>query len=382
MQDPTKEAIATTTIVQSGFLSTGSMSTNRALHTATLLGDNKVLIVGGCEEDDTTGCAPKSSAELFDTATGTFSLTESLAVARDSHTATLLPNGKVLIAGGITNPSLPITAELYDSAAGAFVRTGNMVTTRHSHTATLLSDGRVLVTGGADVAGVPIASAELYDPSNDTFTPTGSMLKPRVGHSATLLTNGKVLIAGGDTPACAGCLSEPDFTAEIYDPATGLFTRTGDMPWPMSGQTATRLNSGVVLVVGGHFCGIYESGGAGSECATSDVSNQAVLYDPASSTFRVTGSMTYGRAGHSATLLTDGKVLIAAGLGEDPATEAEDITFTAELYDPAAGLFSRTGGMASARTSHTATLLLNGTVLVVGGCDQIECSLSTAELYK
>src|SRR5262249_57398086 len=119
----------------------------------------------------------------------------------------------------------------------------------HSHTATLLSDGRVLVTGGADVAGVPIASAELYDPSNDTFTPTGSMLKPRVGHSATLLTDGKGLIAGGDTPACACCLSEADFTAEIYDPATGLFTRTGDMPWHMSGQTATRLNHGAVLVV-------------------------------------------------------------------------------------------------------------------------------------
>ncbi len=382
IQDPTKEAIATIAIVQSGFLSTGSMSTYRALHTATLLRDNKVLIVGGCEEDYTTGCAPKTSAELFDSTTGTFSLTGSLAVARDSHTATLFPNGKVLIAGGLTGPSTTTTAELYDAATGAFTPTGSMVAIRHSHTATLLSNGKVLVTGGADISGAALASAELYDPASETFAPTGTMLKPRVGHSATLLTNGKVLIVGGDTPACAGCLDVPDNTAELYDPATSLFTRTGDMPWPISGQTATRLNSGAVLVVGGYFCGIYESGGAGSECATSDVSNQAVLYDPAASTFSVTGSMAFGRAGHSATLLPDGKTLIAGGIGEDPRTEAEDVTFTAELYDPATGLFSRTGSMVSARTSHTASLLSNGTVLVVGGCDQIECSLSTAELYK
>jgi hypothetical protein len=149
----------------------------------------------------------------------------------------------------------------------------------------------------------------------------------------------------------------------------------------MSGQTATRLKSGVVVVVGGYFCGIYETGGAASDCATSDVSNRAVLYDPAASAFSATGSMAYGRAGHSATLLPDGKILIAGGVvSEDPNTGAEEITFTAELYDPATGLFNRTGSMVSARTFHTATLLSNGMVLVAGSCDQ--CFLSSAELYN
>src|SRR5262249_24146308 len=128
MEDTTKEAIATITVVQSGFLHTGSTSTDRAFHTATLLGNNKVLIVGGCEEDYQTGCAPKSSAEVFDPSAGAFSPTGGLAVARASHTATLLPDSKVLadstvlIAGGSRDDS----AELYDPASGTFTATGNM----------------------------------------------------------------------------------------------------------------------------------------------------------------------------------------------------------------------------------------------------------------
>jgi Galactose oxidase, central domain len=383
MEDTNKEAIATISVVQSGFLSTGSMSTDRAFHTATLLGINKVLIVGGCEEDYQTGCAPKSSAEVFDPSAGTFSPTGGLAVARASHTATLIPDGKllanskVLVAGGSRDDS----AELYDSASGTFTPTGSMTAVRHSHTASLLPGGKVLLAGGADLSGAPLASAELYDASTGTFTVTGSMQKPRVGHSATLLASGKVLIAGGYSPACAGCIVVPDSTAELYDPATGLFTRTGDMPGPIAIHTATRLANGVVLVTGGDFCGATGAGG-GSECAAEDGTNQALLYDPATGTFSVTGSMAYARIGHSATLLSDGKVLIAGGLGADPVTFDDVTTFTAELYDPATGLFSRTGSMDSARTSHTATLLSNGTVLVSGGCGQFECSVSSAELYK
>jgi hypothetical protein len=383
-EDATKDAAATITVVQSGFLPTGSMSTDRARHTATLLGSDKVLIVGGCEEDYQTGCAPKNSAELFDPTTGTFSPTGSLAIARDSHTATLLPNGKVLIAGGSLDPSVLVTAELYDPRTATFTPTGRMDAIRHSHTATLLSalsDGKVLVTGGADATGTPLASAEVYDPSTGTFTLTGSMQKPRIGHSATLLASGKVLIAGGYTPACAGCIAVPDDTAELYDPSTGLFTRTGNMPGPIAQHTATRLSSGLVLITGGDFCGATGAG-AGSECAAEDGSNQTLLYDAVTGTFNVTGSMAFARIGHSATLLSNGKVLIGGGFGADPVTFDDATTFTAEIYDPAIGLFSRTGSMVSARTSHTATLLADGRVLVVGGCDQIECSLSSAEIYK
>src|SRR5262249_28978112 len=163
----TKEAIATITVVQSGFLHTGSTSTDRAFHTATLLGNNKVLIVGGCEEDYQTGCTPKSSAEVFDPSAGSFSPTGGVDVSRASPTATLRPDSKVLadstvlIAGGSRDDS----AELYDPASGTFTATGNMTAIRHSHTATLLPGGKVLLTGGADHSGAPLASAELYDVS-------------------------------------------------------------------------------------------------------------------------------------------------------------------------------------------------------------------------
>jgi hypothetical protein len=173
----------------------------------------------------------------------------------------------------------------------------------------------------------------------------------------------------------------PDSTAGLYDPATGLFARTGDMPGPIAIHTATGLANGVVLFAGGDFCGATGAGG-GSECAAEDGTTQALLYDSATGSFSVTGSMAYARIGHSATLLSDGKVLIAGGLGADPVTFDDVTTFAAELFDSATGLFSRTGSMVSARTSHTAVLLSDGTVLVVGGCDQIECSLSSAELYK
>src|SRR5262249_36467874 len=135
---------------------------------------------------------------------------------------------------------------------------------------------------------------------------------------------------------------------------------------------------GLVLIAGGDFCGL-SGAGAGSECAPEDGTYEAELYDPGAGTFSVTGQMAFSRIAHSATLLSDGKVLIAGGFGF---TENDVATFTAELYDPATGMFGRTGSMASARTSHTATLLANGTVLVTGGCDQIACSLSTSEIYK
>jgi len=374
LEDPSKDAVATITVVPSGFLSTGPMATARAFHTATLLGNKKVLIVGGCEEND-QACVPKKSAELFDPLTGTFSSTGDLAVPRTSHTATLLPGGNVLVAGGSVDPSASVSAELYDAATGTFAPVGNMVSLRHSHTATLLPDGKVLLTGGDDLAGAPLSSAELYDPSNKTFTPTGSMEKPRVAHTATLLANGKVLVNGGYTPACAGCIVIPDATAELYDPSAGVFTPTGSMPGPLAQHSATLLTTGLVLVAGGDFCGNTGAGG-GSECAAEDGSNQTLLYDPASGTFAIAGTMAFARIGHTATLLSDGKVLMAGGLGADV------VTFTAELYDPTTGLFTPTGSMVSPRISHAATFLANGAVLVTGGCDQVVCSLLSAELYK
>jgi hypothetical protein len=154
-------------------------------------------------------------------AQGIFTATGPSTVPRSGHTATLLADGKVLIAGGWTPEGTGSTggavssAELYDPSTGTFSRTGSMTTNRQGHTATLLADGRVLIAGGANFA----ASAELYEPATGTFTATGAMLKPRSGHVAALLPNGKVLVAGGGVEA----------SAEIYDPISGTFAPTADM---------------------------------------------------------------------------------------------------------------------------------------------------------
>jgi Kelch motif protein/galactose oxidase-like protein len=353
-----------------------------------LLDNGMVLLSGG---GSGSGCN-NNSTEVYDPAAGSFNASALMSVGRAAHTATLLSGGKVLIAGGATCASPSVgelfdsgdvvsSAELFDPAAGALAQTGTMSTPRQSHTATLLPDGKVLITGGDDNSGLTLASAELYDPVSGTFTSTSMMHKPRIGHSATLLSNGKVLIAGGYAPCSPGCIDLPDNTAELYDPSTGTFTPTGSLLVPRGLHTATLLTGGLVLISGGDFCGL-SGAGAGSECASEDGTNEAELYDPATGAFSATGQMAYARIAHSATLLSDGKVLIVGGFGADPVTQNDVTNFTAELFDPATGFFSQTGSMALARSGHTATLISNGRVLVAGGNGNDGSSLSSAEIYK
>jgi hypothetical protein len=187
VQESTKNVNANVSIVPSGFQPTGVMSTGRSAHTATLLQSGKVLVAGGdvCLFDNYYHDCPLSSAELYDAGTGTFAATGNMSVTRDFHTATLLPNGKVLIAGGHD-----ASAELYDPTSGAFTTTGGMSVGRNAHTATLLANGKVLIAGGNSVSGA-LATAELYDPDSGTFTATGTMATPRNAHTATLLATGK-----------------------------------------------------------------------------------------------------------------------------------------------------------------------------------------------
>ena len=221
---------------------------------------------------------------------GTWEETGSLATQHTQHTATLLSNGKVLVAGGLDKRTRVLaSAELYDLASGTWTATDNLATARFNHTATLLPDGKVLVAGGEDVSFIALASAELYDPATGTWTATDNLATARFGHTATLLPNGKVLVAGG---------ADSFTSAELYDPATGTWTATGDLINARWFHTATLLPNGKVLVVG--LFGL-----ASTE-----------LYDPTSGTWTATGSLDTAREGQTATLLPNGKVLVAGGAGD------------------------------------------------------------------
>jgi hypothetical protein len=236
--------------------------------------------------------------------------------------ATLLNDGRVLIARGadLSQPSL-----LYDPSTNAFATTGSMTTARVGQTATLLSDGRVLIAGGFGVQGGPLvglASAELYDPKTGKFSPTGSMTTARVGQTATLLSDGRVLIAGGATAdIIAGKMLA---SAELYDPKTGTFSPTGSMITARGVQTATLLSDGRVLIAGGSDLRLIAGGSdsPGDSLAGGSLAS-AELYDPTTGRFSPTGSMTTARVDQTATLLSDGRVLIAGGSDS-----------SAELYQP------------------------------------------------
>ena len=318
-----------------GFEATGSLVDARALHTATLLPDDKVLVAGG-------GYGYfLASAELYDSDSETWATTGSLGTARILHMATLLSTGKVLVSGGAGLEGDLASAELYDPGSGAWTPTGSLISARFGGSATLLPSGEVLVAGGSihnDGATVSISEAELYNPASGTWTATASMANARDGHTATLLPNGEVLVVGGYNTD--GNLD----SAELYEPASGTWTTTGSLVAGSGGSTATLLTDGKVLVAGSRL--------------------SSALYDPESRIWSTTGGLTNERSGHTATLLANGEVLVAGGYGDSGLALG-----SAELYDPATGMWSPTGGLADSRYSHTATLLANGEVLVAGGVE-------------
>ena len=355
----------------SGFTVTGSMTSARESHTATLLNDGKVLVVGGDAREVLRYCGPPfhctrhvplASAELFDPASGSFAGTGNMVAPRTLHAATLLGDGKVLVTGGDSGNdfSTPLaTAEIFDISTGMFTPTSNMVNARAGHTATLLANGKVLVAGGSSGD-----AAELFDPATGEFTATGSMETSRTNATATLLKNGDVLVTGGDDAS-----GNPVATAELFDPTTGMFTPTGSMSVARAWHTATLLASGEVLVTGGRSL----SGGNTTTTATAE------LFDPATGAFVLTGSVESPRERHTATKRTDGKVLVTGGLN------GTGYLSTAELFDPATGVFIHAGNMEIERFLHTATLLTNGAVLVTGGestqGNNTHYVLASAELF-
>jgi N-acetylneuraminic acid mutarotase len=314
-----------------------------------LLPDGKVLVVGGPYE-----------VELYDPSTGTWSVNGTLKVPRADYTAALLGNGKVLVAEGYDlsiqsddeAPELTNTAELYDPATGESRFTGNSNVLRAGHTAMLLDNGKVLFAGGVTYRRVgdriedTTNTAELYDPATGQWSLTGNLSGTRVGHAAALLQNGKVLVAGGWFPE-----SGTDYTAsaEVYDPDTETWSSTGSLNTPRGSHTLTTLPNGNVLV----------SGGEGN--AFPFKVNTAEIYNPATGLWSTTGTLNTARAHHTATLLSTGQVLVVGGMTSTGRSNS------AELYDQATGTWSATARLNTGRYNHSATLLNNGKVLVVGG---------------
>jgi N-acetylneuraminic acid mutarotase len=341
--------------------STGSLNTGRAnIHTATLLDNGMVLVVGGRDFTD----YPVAKAELYDPLKGIWDYTGSLEQERNRHTATRLNNGKVLVVGGEDYLKLRLgSAELYDPETGTWSATGSLNTPRSGHTAIRLANGKVLVVGGA--ATDPwTSSAELYDPESGTWTPTGFLNTLRSSHTATLLDDGRVLVVGGSSyspPLLA--------SAELYDPGTGTWSLTGSLETARSGHTAVLMADGKVIVSGGTTrSGILISWLSSAE-----------IYDPEKGSWSTTGSLEIERSAHTLSLLPGGKVLATGGTHWTTYQDAIAIT---EIYDPKTEVWSLAAPLETARWGHTATPLPDGRILVAGGYHPYLLSLASAELCK
>lgn len=325
---------------------TSPLIVGRSGHTATLLTNGKVLVAGG---------SASTITELYEPSTRKWTATGSLTTVRYGHTATLLTNGKVLVVGGLNqingNNNYLSNSELYDPSTGNWSTTGALANTCYSHTATLLANGKVLVVGGGYNVSSYLSSAELYDPSTGTWRATGVLANARSRHTATLLNNGKVLVVGGDSSINGNTtwLS----SAELYNPSTGNWSTTGALANAPSGHTATLLNNGKVLMVD------YFS---------------TELYNPTTGIWSTAEPLITLRGSYTATLLTNGKVLVAGGYQGGGLSNAE-------LYDPSTGHWNNIATLNTARYEHQAMRLTNGQVLVIGGYDGGGVALNSAELY-
>jgi Abnormal spindle-like microcephaly-assoc'd, ASPM-SPD-2-Hydin/Kelch motif/Galactose oxidase, central domain len=341
-------ALAGAGVANAAWFGMDPLGTGRYNHTATVLKDGRVLVAGGADS------APLASAKLYDPTTNTWSDAGTMHVARHGQAAALLDDGKVLVAGGFTagtDPTAPgaytRTAEIYDPAANTWAQVASMDTGRFEPTMTVLKDGRVLVAGGTGDAGgksaVSLASAEIYNPTGDTWTPATPMSAARAGDTATLLSDGDVLVAGGYDNATGELPS-----AELYHPSTDTWTPTGPLTDARDAATATALPNGDVLVAGG-------DGGSGAAIASAEVYSAG--------TWHKVASMAAARQSAAAALLEDGTVLVAGGESGRTGTPLA----STERYDPVSETWTDGGAMSIARARHTLTALPDGRALAIGG---------------
>jgi hypothetical protein len=337
------------------------MTETRASHTMTVLADGRVYITGGFAGNDTED-RPFNTTELFDPTTNRFVKAAPLANGKTGHTATLLADGRVLIAGGWTAPSAAASfgsVEIQDPAGGRAIESVQPLVRRAGHTATRLRDGRVLLVGGVDRNGTELRSAEVYDPGSARFTAAGGMRDARAAHAAALLPDGRVAIIGG------GDGRYPNVTVhrsvEVYDPATNKLIVAGQLDVARQKHAATGLGDGRVVVVGGSdnrdWRGRYET---------------AEIFDPATGKSSPTSSMGAKRFKHTDAIVSlgSGRVLVAGG-GE-----------SVEVFEAAYGRFHRTAGsLDQARFYSTAVELRDGRVLIAGGYSEGGALPATRNAY-
>lgn len=342
---------------------TGNLHSSRDGHTATLLPNGTVLVAGG----ELNNVALDSS-EVYSQSTGLWSTVGNLNVARVNASAILLANGTVLVMGGCVancQTTTTATAEIYNSTSRTWTETGKMLTGRAYFGAVMLPGGKILAVGGCTTfnvngCGNVTARAEIYDPTTDRWSATGSMSVARGELTLTMLPNGNVLAAGGVTAA-----GDPLASAELYNPVTGRWTLTGKMNVPRDEHTAVLLASGNVLVMGGEDIN-------GISTARTE------LYNHTTGKWTLTGNLNTGRIEHTSTLLMNGNVLVSGGM--NVTINGSTVLASAEIYNPGTGVWIRTGILHNARTGHTATLLHSGMVLDASGSGATE-DLITAELY-
>lgn len=351
-----------------GSLSAGPLNTARLAHSASLLGDGRVLVTGG-ETSLGSSSTSLAASEVYNPATDTWGTARSLGTARSAQTATTLSDGRVLViggearSGGATANSLA-AAEVYNPTTDTWSTAQAMDSSRVNHTATLLPDGQVLAIGGRDgdsASGKTLSSAAIYNPANNSWSATKTMSAAREGQTATLLPNGRVLVVGGEARGAGGSTSLA--AAEIYDPATDTWTTVKSMSAARAFHTATLLLDGRVLVAGGDDCRA-----------------PAEIYNPATDAWSNGGTLSVSRARHTATLLRDGRVLIAGGETRTSSGALQALN-SAEIYDPATNSWSDAGSLAAGRSRHTTTLLPDGRLLIVGGADSNGNAIADVEPF-
>jgi hypothetical protein len=326
----------------------GTMTDARRGHTATLLASGKVLIAGGESTGGTT--TYKKTAELFDPATQTFAATGSMTDGRSFHGAARLSTGNVVIAGGNGGAAVLASTEIYDVTTAMFRTGGGLTHARGRAELVAFGTTQALIVGGQDTGGTVLDTAELFDGTAETWRDTGRMATRRVGHYLTTLPTGQALVVAGVTSQTLGDLGACERFA-----ASGTWTATGGLGETRHEFAGTSFSSGKILVAGGY------------QASAGKVLTSAELFDPSQAKWAPAGTLTQARTDHTLTALPSGAAVAAGGLVRDITGQITSYLKSAELFDPASKTWTALADMTEARAFHTATLLDDGRVLIAGG---------------